>query len=68
MPMRTEINNTQARSHKIAKFFNNKFQNMHILRNKYNKKFKRNCKGNHTTNINQINKLITTYIKDLYTN
>jgi len=69
MPIRPVINNTQARSHKIAKFLNNKLQNMKILPNTYNIKNSIEIAEELTQlNINQNNKLFTLDIKDLYTN
>ena len=69
MPISPVINNTQAPSHKIAKFLNNKLQNIKIIPNTYNIKNSIEIAEEITQlNINQNNKLITLDINDLYTN
>jgi len=69
MPIRPVINNTQAPSHKIAKFLNNNLKNMQILPDTYNIKNSIEITEELTKlHINQNNKLITLDIKDLYTN
>ena len=69
MPIRPVINNTQAPSHKIAKFLNNNLKNMQILPDTYNIKNSIEIAEELTKlHINQNNKLITLDIKDLYTN
>jgi len=69
MPIKPVNNNTQAPSHKIAQFLNNKLQNLKILPNTYNIKNSIKIAEELTQiNINQNNKLISLDIKDLYTN
>ena len=47
MPIRPVVNNTQAPSHRIAKFINTKLQNLELLPNTYNiKKLHRNSGRN----------------------
>jgi len=69
MSIRPVVNNTQASSHRIAKFINTRLQNMELLPNTYNiKNATEIAEEISKLHINQNMRLITLDIKDLYTN
>ena len=69
MPIRPVVNNTQAPSHRIAKFINTKLQSLELLPNTYNiKNSTEIAEEISKLHINQNMRLIKLDIKDLYTN